>query len=120
MRKMIKKRRRREKKKKGVREELSRDNGAEETGQVCTGLRKNPGQQQGQAEARARPPVLKAGRLAPSRGPMVADYEFLIGDGDLRLGDGEHVHAKNISGDRPSLRGQGLGAVPGQQTTFST
>ena len=46
--------------KEGV-QEVSTGSDAEETGQVCVGIHKSHGQQGRQAEARARPPVLKAG-----------------------------------------------------------
>ena len=43
-----------------------KDNGAEETDQDSVGLHKSHSQQEGQAEARARPPVLKAKPRRPS------------------------------------------------------
>ena len=89
-----------------VQEELSWDNGAEETGQVCVGLHNSHGYQEVQAEARARPPCwkLRPGRSGPSRGPRVADHKFLIGDGKVLLDDGEQVQGKLAAQGDPEAR----------------
>ena len=57
----------------GLQEEVNRDNGDEEAGQVCVGLHKSHRQQEGQAGKRAHPPVLKAEDWEVSTKPRAQD-----------------------------------------------